>query len=130
MAMNKYSLYLHLLFVLIFSQRISAQAPQGFKYQSIARNTNGVPIASSNVGIRISMRDQTATGQIVYQETQSATTNAFGLFSITIGEGTATTGAFSSIAWSSGSKFLEVEADFSGGTNYVSMGTSQLQSVP
>jgi len=115
---------------LLFSQEITAQTPQGFKYQSIARNASGVPVASSALGIRITIHNQTATGTIVYRETHAVTTNAFGLFTLTVGQGTPTSGTFASVAWGTGSKFLEVEADFAGGTNYTSMGASQLLSVP
>jgi uncharacterized protein (TIGR02145 family) len=40
-------------------------------------------------------------------------------------------GAFSNILWNNGKdKFLKAEADVTGGTNYVLMGTSQIVSVP
>ncbi len=107
-----------------------AQAPQGFKYQSVARNTSGLPIASANIGLRVRIHDQTETGTVVYSETHTAATNAFGVFSLSIGGGTPQTGTFNTIDWGSGAKFIEIEADFSGGTSYTSMGTSQLLSVP
>lgn len=107
-----------------------AQAPQSFKYQSVARGSNGLPIASANIGLRISVHDGSATGTVVYKETHTAATNAFGVFSISVGGGTIVNGIFSSIDWGSGSKFIEVEADFNGGTSYTSMGASQLLSVP
>ncbi len=107
-----------------------AQAPQGFKYQSVARNTSGLPIASSNIGLRIRIHDQTETGTVVYSETHTAATNAFGVFSLSIGGGTPQSGTFNTIDWGTGAKFIEIEADFSGGTSYTSMGASQLLSVP
>ncbi len=107
-----------------------AQAPQGFKYQSVARNTSGLPIASANIGLRVRIHDQTETGTVVYSETHTTTTNAFGVFSLSIGGGTPQSGIFNTIDWGSGAKFIEIEADFSGGTSYTSMGTSQLLSVP
>lgn len=109
---------------------VYSQAPQSFKYQSVARNSEGEPIVNGNIGLRISIRDQSATGTIVYQETHVVTTNSFGLFSISVGEGTSVSSTFSTISWGSGSKFLEVEADFAGGSNYTSLGASQLLSVP
>ncbi|MGE0587372.1 MAG: hypothetical protein AB7O48_02275 [Cyclobacteriaceae bacterium] len=106
------------------------QAPQGFKYQSVARNSSGLPIASSNIGLRVRIHDQTETGSVVYSETHTAATNAFGVFSLSIGGGIPQSGTFAGINWGSGAKFMEIEADFSGGTSYTSMGTSQLLSVP
>ena len=39
-------------------------------------------------------------------------------------------GNLSTVSWGSGSKFLQVEVDVSGGTSYTDMGTTQLMSVP
>jgi trimeric autotransporter adhesin len=117
-------------FIILTTNPSFAQAPQGFKYQSVARNSNGLPIASADVGLRIGVRDLTATGSLVYRETHVAATNEFGVFTISVGGGTVVSGNFSTIAWGGGAKYIEVEADFTGGTAYVSMGTSQLLSVP
>jgi hypothetical protein len=112
------------------SSIVHAQAPQSFSYQSIARKTTGVPLTNTVIGLRIGIRDLTSTGSVVYLETQTATTNAFGLFTISIGSGTVVSGSFADVKWDLGAKFIEVEADFDGGANYGSMGTSQLLSVP
>ena len=107
-----------------------SQVPQGISYQAIALNNSGNPLASSSVGIRLSVLDNSLTGTNLYSETQTKTTNPQGLFNLVIGQGTATTGTFSAINWGSNSKFLKVEIDVAGGTNYVLIGTTQLLSVP
>jgi hypothetical protein len=107
---------------------IFAQAPQAFKYQSIVRNSSGNPIANGNISVRATVHDGSAVGTIVYQETHAVTTNAFGLINLEIGNGTVVSGTFSAIAWGTGSKWMQIEADF--GSGYVAMGTSQLLSVP
>jgi hypothetical protein len=107
-----------------------AQAPQGMNYQAAARNSQGNLLLNQQIGLRFSIHDGSLTGAIVYSETQTATTNAFGSFSTVIGSGTPVQGTFASIPWASGSKFLQVEIDVTGGVNYVDMGTSQLMSVP
>jgi hypothetical protein len=66
----------------------------------------------------------------VYQETQAVTTSTLGLFNINIGQGTIVTGTLAGVNWGGGAKFLQVEMDPTGGTSYVSMGTTQLNSVP
>ena len=123
---------LSLIALSMFSKPIltNGQAPQRFNYQSVARNPSGEPITESNIGLRISIRDQIESGAILYQETHTATTNSFGLFTLSVGGGTVISGTFSSINWGSGAKFLEVEADFNGGTSYSKMGSAQLLSVP
>ena len=105
-----------------------AQAPQSFKYQSIIRNAAGNPLATASVTVRATIHDGSASGTTVYQETHATTTNQFGLINLSIGSGTVVSGNFSTINWGAGSKWIEIEADF--GAGYLSMGTSQLLSVP
>lgn len=115
----------------MFTQTILyAQAPQKFKYQSVARDASGQELLNSPIGLRFSLHELSQTGTIIYQETHAVVTNAFGLFSVNIGEGTPTVGTFGSIDWSTGSKFLEIEADLDGGIIYAPFGTTELMSVP
>jgi len=114
----------------ILPRQASAQSPQAFKYQAVVRDAAGEILQNQAVGIRMSIRETTAGGTIVYQETFTETTNGFGLVNLEIGNGTPVIGTFTGIGWGSGSKFLETEIDPAGGSSYVSMGTSQLLSVP
>ncbi|MCD4697997.1 MAG: hypothetical protein K8S16_17370, partial [Bacteroidales bacterium] len=107
-----------------------AQSPQAFKYQSVVRDNAGEIMANQSVKFRISIRTSSAGGAVVYQETHPVITNGFGLANLNIGEGTPVSGTFISIDWGTGTKFMEVELDPSGGSSYLSMGTSQLISVP
>ena len=109
---------------------VTAQAPQAFKYQAVARNSSGEVLANKNVSFRISIIQGTLTGTIVYTEKQVKTTNAFGLADLDIGKGTVLTGIFSNISWGSDAFFINVEMDPAGGTAYQFMGASQLLSVP
>jgi hypothetical protein len=58
------------------------------------------------------------------------TTDASGLISLQIGNGTVISGAFSTILWGNAAYFIKLEADFNGGSNYVLLGTQELMSVP
>ena len=119
-----------LLVFLLIVLNANAQVPQSIPYQAVARNTSGNLIANHAVSIRFSIHDATSGGTVVYQETQSATTNALGLFIANIGAGTPVAGTFSAINWGSGSKFIQIEIDLAGGSSYTDMGTSQMMSVP
>ena len=119
-----------LLSALFISILTFAQVPQGISYQAIALNSSGNPVVSSNVGIRLSILDNSATGTVLYTETHIKTTNPQGLFNLVIGQGTVTTGTFNTINWGTNSKFLKVEMDATGGTTYATVGTTQLLSVP
>ncbi len=107
-----------------------AQIPQQLTYQAIARNTTGAALISTNISIRISIKDASATGTTLYSETHSTTTNQFGLFTLPVGTGTIVSGNFSTISWATNAKFMKVEMDPAGGASYIDMGTSQLLSVP
>lgn len=117
-------------FSLFFSILANAQAPNLFKYQSIARNATGVILPNLPVGIRMSIRDLSASGTIVYQETHSVVTNDYGLFTLSIGAGTSTIGSMAAVDWATGAKYIEIEGDLTGGTTYLPFGTSELLSVP
>ncbi|HNP31938.1 MAG TPA: hypothetical protein PKN96_01450 [Flavobacterium sp.] len=119
-----------LLSALFISFLTFAQVPQGISYQAIALNGSGTPVVSSNVRVKLSILDSSASGTILYSETQLKTTNAQGLFNLVIGQGTLVSGAFNSINWGTNSKFLKVEMDATGGTTYATVGTTQLLSVP
>jgi len=119
-----------LLLTFILSGIMMAQAPQSFKYQAIARDAEGVPIANSPIGLQFSIVADNANGSSVYSETFTANSNATGVFNVNIGQGTVESGNFPEIDWGSDSYFLKVAMDVSGGSSYVEMGTTQLLSVP
>ncbi|WP_294821184.1 hypothetical protein [uncultured Flavobacterium sp.] len=120
-------IYLLLLFV---TCSMMAQIPQGFSYQAVALNTSGNPVASSPVSVRLSILEGSATGEASYVELHNPTTNNVGLFTLTIGQGTPQTGTFAGVNWALTSKFLKVEIDVANGSNYITVGSSQLLSVP
>ena len=108
----------------------NAQAPQGIPYQSVIRNGSGALLINQAVNVRFSIHDSTAMGTIVYQETHTTTTSNLGMITLSIGQGTASTGSFSTINWGVNSKFMQVELDAAGGNNYIDLGTQQMMSVP
>lgn len=105
-----------------------AQAPEGINYQAVARDGNGDILLNQSLTIRLTIKESGPAGTTVYQETHNASTNDFGLFSLTIGQGSTISGSFSNLDWGSNSHFLQVEVDDGGG--YTNMGTTQFVSVP
>lgn len=114
--------------LLVITFYISAQVPQQISYQAVARNSSGQVIQNQTIGVKLDLRQGSSSGTIVFSETHSKTTNQLGLF--TLGIGSVSTAAFSSINWENGPYFLEVSIDPNGGSSYTSMGTQQLLSVP
>jgi hypothetical protein len=109
----------------------ASTVPGKFHYQGVAVGANGKPIKNGTVGLRLSVLDSLPNGITLYTETQTASTDAAGIFYTYLGGGTATAGTFANILWANGKdKFLKVEMDAQGGTNYQPMGNTQLVSVP
>jgi hypothetical protein len=108
-----------------------AQSPEAFKYQSVVRDASQIAIPNQAVGMRLTILQGSPIGTIVYQETFTPTTNAYGLVNLEIGTGTVVgAGTFATINWANGPYFIETAFDATGGTTYLVMGTSQLLSVP
>ena len=109
---------------------LSAQVPQAFNYQAVARDASGTLMANQGIAVKISILQGFSPGTLVYSERHTPTTNQFGLFTVAIGQGSVLSGTFNTVAWSSGNYWLKVEMDPTGGTTYTTMGTSQLLTVP
>jgi hypothetical protein len=121
------------LFVLIISLFCANQVigQTGLNFQGVARNENGVILASQEMSLRLSIVQGSATGAVEFSEIRKTTTNAQGLFSVVIGGTNAlsTLGNFNAIDWKMAPKFLKIEMDATGGENFTLIGTTQLQSV-
>ena len=109
---------------------ILAQVPDAFSYQAVIRDDMGGLVQDKVVSIKISILQNSIDGEVVYSERHAAITNTNGLISIQIGKGNNPTSTFSEINWSIGSYFIETAIDLSGGTNFKTIGASELLSVP
>lgn len=115
---------------MLIAASIFAQAPNKMSYQAVIRNNSKQLITNQTVGMRISIIQGTSTGPAVYVETQTPTTNANGLATIEIGNGTVVLGTFATINWANGPYYVKTETDPNGSANYTIFGVSQLLSVP
>ncbi|ACT94557.1 tail fiber domain-containing protein [Dyadobacter fermentans] len=116
--------------LLLYHLPCTAQSPQKFSFQGIARSIDGKTVSNAVVGIRISIRSASPAGEIVYQETQAPLTGYDGIFNIKIGEGNGIVGNVGAILWKKHAHYLQLEMDVSGGASYIDLGTTQLLSVP
>jgi hypothetical protein len=116
---------------LLLTIGLKAQTPpNAFNYSAVARNAAGQPIATTTIGIQISILKSSATGSVQYSENHFVNTDAYGLFNLVIGTGAVQSGAMATIDWSNDNYYLKVGMDAAGGTNFLTMGTTQLLSVP
>ena len=124
--------YIFIVAMLVFVSTAIAQIPQQLNYQGIARNASGEPISTHVITVRLSIIDSASNGIVTYQETKTVSTNYVGLFTIVIGApgGTNVIGTIASINWSTGKKYIKLEIDPNGASNFSLVGMNQLQSVP
>ena len=128
--MKKITLFSTLCFSL-FTLIVNAQIPpNAFNYSAVARNAAGQPIATTTIGIQITILKTSPTGASQYSENHFVNTDAFGLFNLVIGAGAVQSGSMATIDWSNDNYYLKVGMDASGGINFLTMGTTQLLSVP
>ena len=118
------------LFLLVFLGLICSighsQPPALIPYQAIARDATGNAVLNQNIGLRFSIHDQTITGSVIWQEAQTVLSSPLGVVVTSLGS----VSDLSTVNWAQGDKFLQVEMDIAGGTNYSDMGTQQMMSVP
>ncbi len=107
----------------ILSMPIKTTAINGFKYQMVLRNADGVAQTFAAADIKIEILQGSTTSQPIYTETHKATTSAIGLLDIVIGSGT-TTNNFAAIEWKNGPFFIRTTV------NNVIFPVTQLLNVP
>jgi len=101
-----------LLAILLSVPGAFGQVPQGFSYQAIARDAVGNVISEKPMTLRAAiLKRHGASTQLLYREQHETTTNAYGLVTLTIGQGRALEGRFSAISWAGGDKWIRLEID-------------------
>jgi len=128
--MKKITLLSTLCFLLLTLVVNAQTPPNAFNYSAVARNAAGQPIATTTIGIQVTILKTSPTGASQYSENHFVNTDAYGLFNLVIGAGAVQSGSMATIDWSNDNYYLKVGMDAAGGTNFLTMGTTQLLSVP
>jgi hypothetical protein len=141
--LNRLKMKNRLLLVLLLSSTfylVSSQVPQGFNYQAIARDASGNPIVGATIKVKLSILSDTTgfyasgSGTYIWEEEQAnVKTNSFGLFTVVLGNPSATkiqgsASSFSTITWSGSPLFIGTK--IANPSVYKNMGTSRLWTVP
>jgi len=112
----------------------TTQTNKGINFQGIARDINGYILAHKSINIRISIKADTLSSKIEYQEITPITTNVLGLFTIMVGayetNKIVAVGPFENINWSMPEKYLQIEIDTVGDLSFIYMGTQKINYVP
>ncbi len=121
------------LWCLLLPMLLWAQVPQAVNFQAVARDTRGVAMANTNMLVRFSILEGSASGETVYQEIRTVTTNGFGSFAFQIGQmpDFVTVGSFDAVDWTGAPKYFKVDYDPTCKYNWsYSMNATALVSVP
>ena len=127
-----------LLFASIYA--FGQTVPQGINYQAVAIDESGKPIPGvdivgspiddAEIGIRISILENSPTGAVLYQEEHEVLTDQYGMFNLVIGQGLQVSAdPFSGINWQ-GDKYLQVELAIENNGDFKLSAVQQLMSVP
>ena len=132
-------IYLLVLFVFGFS---AFAQQKGISYQAVIINPkavaapgyNGSSIPLANKSICLSFQIVNSANQVEYQESQSITTDAYGMVNVVIGTGTSGTGLVANldgVNWNQGSKKLVVGVNTDGVcSNYTEISNQVLNYTP
>ncbi|MDX9929617.1 MAG: tail fiber domain-containing protein [Bacteroidales bacterium] len=117
--------------VLFLAGNSVGQIPQGFNYQALARDGDGVIMSMTDLVIEISILSDIEREEFLWIEEHQVTTGRDGLFSLVVGQGTRTGGlilTFDNIDWVSGRRYIRTRISFKG--DWMNMGDTRLWSVP
>jgi len=130
-----------ILVFILFSLYAQAQTvPQGINYQAVALDQRGQPIPGidivgrpiddAEIGVRITILENSPTGNMLYQEEHEVRTDLYGMFELVIGQGLQVSAdPFSAINWQ-GDKFLQVELSIDNDGEFLLSAVQQLMTVP
>ena len=118
-----------LLLLTVVTALAYSQAPEGFSYQAVVRDSDGQPLSDQPVGVRLTLED--ATGATAYYvESHAVTSSPQGVITLSVGTGEVLSGTLETVPWSDGGIHIRVEVDPAGGNSYVLLGSTELKSVP
>lgn len=113
-----------LLITMLFGAMTIAQEAQKkyINYQGVARNADGNLMISESLTIGVKLNF--GSSESSFEETHDLTTDANGVFSLLIGNGTALAGEYNTLPWGSFATFASVSI------NGNEIGTTELMAVP
>ena len=122
----KKNYFILLLFTVLFSGMMLAQSEQKnfINYQGVARNATNDLMVGETLNVGISLKLGAATAGTSYSESHAVTTDANGVFSLLIGNGSPESGNYDDLAWGSAAAFVAVSI------NGTEIGTTEMMAVP
>ncbi|MFZ4798009.1 MAG: hypothetical protein ACOYMA_10970 [Bacteroidia bacterium] len=115
---------------LFLSLALIVNANDAINYQAVIRSSDGKVVSSKSIAVQMTIFNDIQSQNMVYKENHATETNEFGMINLKIGLGQSVFGVFDNINWSTGTFYVQVAVDFTGGNSYEIIGISQLLSVP
>jgi len=112
----------------------TAQVPQGFNYQAVARDGTGALLGNATLQVMLYIQSSPTGGTIFWKELHNPVpTNPFGLFTVVLGtgvrQGASNVATFDKVDWTVTPKYIKTEIYYSGA--WRDMGNAaQLWTVP
>lgn len=121
-----------IILITVFYLTSFAQVPGFFSYQAVIRDNAGLLLVNQPMLVKITISNSSSLSSPVYEENHiGSSTNANGLLTLNIGQGTPLLNTFNSINWSVGNYYIFADIFYNyGGTDYTIQTSSQLASVP
>lgn len=118
---------------IVYSSPAWTQSPQGFNFQAVAREDAGKLLTNTDIVVIAEIHKDAEEGELVWQETQAARTNEYGLFNLVLcGDPRRKTGGSlddpANIAWSDAAHFLALAID--AGDGLIPLDVQPLRPVP
>jgi hypothetical protein len=124
------TLFTSLFLLILYSSVSFTQVPESFKYQAVARDSQGRIISDREMLLIVEICQGSEGGPVVYSEIHNVRTGAYGLINLEIGNGKKINGHFESINWGNFSHFIRLSIDAENTANFKFIGSSSLLSVP
>ncbi len=127
--MKKLSMAFLIALITNFGQAQSV--PQGMNYQAVARNLSGEVLANQAVTLKIELTTSAQdTPKVFYSETHAVRTNQLGLFTLIIGSGSAESGTFANVPWSTEEVWVSISIKDNSQSKFSLISSSKLLAVP
>jgi hypothetical protein len=115
--------------VLLLLVTVGMYAQDGINYKALIKDNLGAVVANQTIDVRFTIIADTGPTNVYLETHTGATTDAYGIVILTIGDGTSSD-TFADIDWSSDTHSLKVEIDIEQDASFVDLGTTQFMAVP
>lgn len=105
-------------------------APEGMRYQAIARSLDGSLLKGQSLNVQVELLSAGPQEKVFYSEMHDVRSSDLGLLDFVIGEGTQPSGKFSEIPWVNEEMWVRISIKLASDDHYQIIASGQLFSVP